>query len=232
VTIYNHHTIYRITNLINNKVYVGQTIQKIERRLRQHLRDSKNLKLKFPIYLAMRKYGIKNFICETICVCSNIKELNNKETFFILKYRSNEKKFGYNCDTGGKNKIPNKETRKKYSKRSSGKKNGMYGKKHKNKSIRLMSLNRIIKTGKDHHHYGIPRSKNTKRKISQNHTDVSGKNNPSYDHKIYHWVHKGGKEVHLTRYRFQVRYKIKSPDCLRKLIRKKQKIYKNWSIRF
>ena len=51
--------IYKITNNVNNKVYIGKTIRSLEIRFKEHLKDSdiKDNKL----YLEMRKYGKKNF---------------------------------------------------------------------------------------------------------------------------------------------------------------------------
>ena len=103
MSIYNHYTIYKITNLVNNKVYIGQTIHSYLTRWIQHKSYSK--KGNQILYKSIRKYGFENFIIEPICSCFDIDELNLKETFFILFYRSNEREFGYNCDTGGNGKI-------------------------------------------------------------------------------------------------------------------------------
>ena len=110
MTIYNHYTIYKITNLINNKVYIGQTIQKPLYRWATHKRAAKNGVLKYPLYLALRKHGIENFTFTPICVCYDKTRLDQLENRLILTYRSNEKKFGYNCDTGGKIKKKNYKT--------------------------------------------------------------------------------------------------------------------------
>jgi group I intron endonuclease len=56
--------IYKITNLINNKIYIGKTIRTVELRWQEHIRDSKTGKT--PLYLAMQKYGINNFKIEII----------------------------------------------------------------------------------------------------------------------------------------------------------------------
>lgn len=54
--------IYQITNLINNKKYVGQTRFSIEQRWKQHTYTALNRpKIKYALYDAMRKYGIDNF---------------------------------------------------------------------------------------------------------------------------------------------------------------------------
>ena len=76
--------IYKITNLINNKAYIGQSIN-IESRWRHHKADSKNkLSENYEkiLYRAFRKYGIENFSFEVIEQCS-IDELDIKEKYCI-----------------------------------------------------------------------------------------------------------------------------------------------------
>jgi len=106
---------YEINNIIyriefpNSKNYIGQTTKTVLERIKQHIKTVKyNLK-NYPIYNAIRKYDNFNIYVE--CVCSNIKELNNMETYFINRYDSINN--GYNCDTGGNNKILSDETKNK-----------------------------------------------------------------------------------------------------------------------
>lgn len=61
--------IYKITNLINNKIYIGQTIH-FKERIRSHEETAVNVKSKSynnPLYKTFRKYGIENFSIEIIC---------------------------------------------------------------------------------------------------------------------------------------------------------------------
>lgn len=54
--------IYKIYNDVNNKVYVGQTNGTIEERFKQHLKKVNSVDRKtYPLYNAMRKYGIEHF---------------------------------------------------------------------------------------------------------------------------------------------------------------------------
>ena len=89
--------IYKITNKLNNKIYIGQS-NDIERRFKEH--QPKGIKSRIPLDIAIQKYGIKNFTFEIIEECS-IKDLNDKEMYWIKKLKSNKKKIGYNCNPGG-----------------------------------------------------------------------------------------------------------------------------------
>lgn len=74
--------IYKITNTINGKMYIGQSVD-ITRRWRQH----KNSELDYPLYKAFKKYGIENFIFEILEECS-ITMLNERERYYIQLYDS------------------------------------------------------------------------------------------------------------------------------------------------
>lgn len=90
--------IYKVTNIINNKVYIGQTIGTLDVRKRKHLSDcKKNTKNKF--HRALVKYGSDNFFWEQIDIASDLQELNTKEIQWIENYNSYKK--GYNSTLGG-----------------------------------------------------------------------------------------------------------------------------------
>ena len=58
--------IYKIINIQNNKVYIGQTIRSIEQRFNRHLNDALNNVLDTHLARAIRKYGKDSFIIEEI----------------------------------------------------------------------------------------------------------------------------------------------------------------------
>lgn len=95
--------IYKITNKINDKTYVGQTKNSLEKRKPYHL-QSVNHNSKYPIHCAIRKYGIENFLFETIELCDE-SELNKKEIFWIKELNSLCQN-GYNIRNGGRGKQP------------------------------------------------------------------------------------------------------------------------------
>lgn len=91
--------IYKITNKINNKAYVGKTLGSIETRWKEHCRESSQTRSdNRPLYSAMSKYGLDNFYIEELEDCT-IEELSDKERYWInvLDTYSN----GYNATYGG-----------------------------------------------------------------------------------------------------------------------------------
>ena len=66
--------IYKITNLINGKVYIGQTTRTLEERMNEHYRKSD-----IVVDKAIQKYGRENFSTEVVDDADSIEELNEKE---------------------------------------------------------------------------------------------------------------------------------------------------------
>jgi hypothetical protein len=95
--------IYKITNDVNGKVYIGKTLHSVEKRWKEHIKDSKREHNENrPLYRAMNKYGIDNFHIETIEEC--VEELvEEREVFWIKEYNSFGKN-GYNATIGGDGK--------------------------------------------------------------------------------------------------------------------------------
>jgi group I intron endonuclease len=94
------HYLYKITNTLNNKVYIGQSNKETER-WRQHKYYSK---LENPVqYIsrAMKKYGVDNFTYEVIAQCLSQKDADETEIELIKQYDSQNKEFGYNVAPGG-----------------------------------------------------------------------------------------------------------------------------------
>lgn len=90
--------IYSITNNINGKMYIGQSIH-ILSRWKQHIYIAlNNLEEKTKLYNAIRKYGINNFTFTIIKECL-IKQLDELEKYYISYYNTYEN--GYNMTCGG-----------------------------------------------------------------------------------------------------------------------------------
>ena len=112
--------IYKITNIINKKIYIGQTIRSIEERWKKPTWLSTKKNSKMAITLAIIKYGEENFVIEKIDEAYNIDELNEKEIFYIKKYKSKCPN-GYNIGNGGLNRNHSIETRRKIGESNKGK---------------------------------------------------------------------------------------------------------------
>lgn len=86
--------VYKITNKINGKVYIGQTINSVERRFQRHVSDAMSGRLNTHLANAIRLYGSKSFVVEVIDTADSQDELNHKEQYWIRAYDS--VRTGYN----------------------------------------------------------------------------------------------------------------------------------------
>ena len=86
--------IYKVTNKVNGKVYIGQTRYTVEFRWKQHIHKQDNC----HFHNAIKKWGVENFIVETLEKC-DVDLLDSREIFYIAKYDSFNK--GYNSTLGG-----------------------------------------------------------------------------------------------------------------------------------
>ena len=143
--------IYKTTNMINGRIYIGRTGRD----------DLKYLGSGIYLLFAIKKWGKENFIRETI----ETNVLPNREAYWIEKYKSQYPKIGYNIAYGGEG--PGKHSEETIEKMSgennpmyganrSGENNPMHNKKHTKKTKRKMS---IAQSGENNHRYIDGRSK-------------------------------------------------------------------------
>lgn len=91
--------IYKITNDINDKIYIGKTLATISKRWKEHCKDfNSDRNERRPLYSAMRKYGVEHFHIEEVEQCDE-KILNEREKYWIEYFGSF--KYGYNATIGG-----------------------------------------------------------------------------------------------------------------------------------
>ena len=169
--------IYKTTNLVNKKIYIGQ--------------DSKNN----PEYLgsgaivkkAIKKYGKENFKKEILEEINDTHEIiNEREKYWIKYYNSTDNKIGYNISLGGQTGFMlglshSDETKKKFSEYRKGKftgdKNSMYGKHHSDESKKKMARPQF---GDKNGMYGKHHTEETKNKVREK---VSGEKNHFFGKK-------------------------------------------------
>lgn len=143
-------SIYKITNNINQKIYIGYTTQSISKRMNQHRND--DIGHDTVLGRAIAKYKWENFSYEVIEECEDREKLLELERYYIKLYNSIVPN-GYNMTPGGE--------------RLFGEFNPFYGKTHTQEVLdKLAALSRQ-RTGDKNHFYGKKHTKETKAKISK-----------------------------------------------------------------
>lgn len=93
------YIVYKITNIINGKLYFGVTKCSIKKRWIQHRCNAS--RKKYHLYRAIVKYGIENFNISVVKECSSEKEMYDLEIELIKQFKTNNNVFGYNNSIGG-----------------------------------------------------------------------------------------------------------------------------------
>ena len=102
ITMQKTYTVYKITNIINGKCYIGQTDKTAKRRLVQHKCKARNgYDKNRPIHKAINKYGEDNFIAETLETGISESEIDDRERYWIEEEKSLVPN-GYNVNSGGR----------------------------------------------------------------------------------------------------------------------------------
>ncbi len=145
--------IYKSTNKVNHKCYIGQTVSTLHKRMISHKSSSKINSYKSVFHSSIRKHGWDNFTWEVLCECQSKEEMDEMEFHYIKQYRSIITDSGYNMTWGGEGTPGKKDsdiTRKKKSISRLGSLNPMCGKKRTEDEKKLMSINSMgIGTGED-----------------------------------------------------------------------------------
>jgi group I intron endonuclease len=180
--------IYKITNKINGKVYIGQTDRLTERKREHFYRLEKQTHSNEHLQRAFNKYGKDNFIYEVIEECD---ELNERELYYINEYGGLNSDLNYNL----KNPLTDEWSdyvRVKHSKNMTGENNPNYGNKWSDEQKEKASKERIGKTLEER--IGVEKARKAKAKMSKSQTGRKhpdevkekireanlGENNPMY----------------------------------------------------
>ena len=167
--------IYKITNTMNGKCYIGQSVN-IEKRWEYYKYGTKD---NTPILYAIRKHGLNNFKFEVVEECS-IESINTRERYWIDRINSLSPN-GYNLSTGGRKTTwtyrPSAETLKKRSIALTGKKRTEETKRKMSESQKgrkvspeIVEKIRQANLGKKPWNKGTPMSDNAKKKLSESKT--------------------------------------------------------------
>lgn len=161
--------VYCATNKINGKKYIGYTETQLNRRISSHYSKAKwKNKSKTYFHKALMKYKKSDFEWNVLFVSENLNELKLKETYFIYRYKTNQKKYGYNLTTGGEELHFNDSVKRKISERAkernlTGINNPFFGKTHTDETKKHFSE---IRKGKESPRKGCKLSKKTKKLLS------------------------------------------------------------------
>ena len=79
--------IYRATNLVNGKIYIGQTVRTLHKRKLEHLNEAIKKESNFIFHKAIRKYENHNFKWEILGYCNNWEELKESNPLFNQKFQ-------------------------------------------------------------------------------------------------------------------------------------------------
>lgn len=171
--------IYKITNTINDKIYIGYTTTSIETRMRKHKTD--DIKSDTVLGRAIKKYGWDKFRWEILEECDDKERLLELEKYYIDKYSSHIPN-GYNMTFGGE--------------RLYGENNPFYGKKHSDKTREKLSIMASNKIGDKNPFYGKHHSEDSKKLISiANSRPIEMLNDDFEVIKRFNSVSDGGKWV-------------------------------------
>lgn len=88
--------IYKIINIQNNKIYIGQTIRPVQDRINRHFNDALNNVIDTHLARAIRKWGKYNFVYEIIDTANSQEELTLKEQNYIKLFKATDSRYGYN----------------------------------------------------------------------------------------------------------------------------------------
>lgn len=218
------YIIYKITNKVNNKVYIGLTRRTFKKRWYMHVWEANNRNTRSNFHNAIKKYDKDIWISEIVCCCINKQHAEEMECHFIKE--NDSYKNGYNMTEGG-NAFGGLV----------GKFNGMYGRTHTQKvKNKLARAAKKRFKGKSYNElYGTERADELKQKRGvqsikrKQNRPFGGAKNPNFDTKIYTFEHINGNRFTGTQSVFRELYSLNKSE-ISQLIHQKRKTAKGWRL--
>lgn len=107
------YEVYKILNIVNNKLYIGSTTLGSGKRFKKHVADSLANKDNYPIHQAIKEFGESNFKVDIIEFCNSLDEMNEREAFYIATLGTTNPEIGYNRKSGGGVRFQSEESKQK-----------------------------------------------------------------------------------------------------------------------
>lgn len=162
------YTVYIHRNKSNNKVYIGQTCQPLNIRWRK---NGTGYQGSTKFWHAIQKYGWDNFEHKIIAKNLTKEQANELEKAMIKFYNSTDNDYGYNIQSGGNDHSMTQETKDKISQTKLSQ--------HNHISMEQRQQMQKLYKGEGNPFFGKKHTEETRKKMSQNHANVKGGNNPN-----------------------------------------------------
>jgi group I intron endonuclease len=154
------YSIYKITNLVNSKVYVGWTHRDPSKRFNEHITRNN-----CPISWSIKKRGADNFLFEVIYQTKDEDHSHEMETYFIKQYNSLIEQWGYNRDLGGTGHKRTSATIEKHREKIKGRKQSAEHIRKRAASVSGDKNGCYGRTGEKHPRYGKTWTEEERQKI-------------------------------------------------------------------
>lgn len=195
------YLIYKITNIKNNKIYVGKTKHSLAIRFAQHVYASEHPRRndRSILHAAIRKYGKEAFQIELLERCDTEQSLNERERFWIKCLNAQDSEIGYNLADGGQGGLGgphfaghrhSEQTKEQMSKSRVGDKNANYGNRwHHTADMKYQH------DGEHNSMYGKHHSAESKKKSREHHLGKKAYSNKILDKVIMLYPEEGQKLI-------------------------------------
>ena len=164
--------VYKVTNMLNDKVYIGQTTLELKRRKRQHAYRTRKDDRRTAFHNALLDEGFDNFQWDEIDIADSQEELDRKEKHWIAHYKADDPQFGYNTFEGSICAKHTADTKRKISEANKGKQRSAearqkYSEYAQNRSAEHQRKITESKIGKPTRRLGQKHSLEAKKKMSE-----------------------------------------------------------------